>query len=166
MQNLDVISVNLWQLLVSLVNLVLLFLIVKKFLYKPVKNMLETRQSNIEGQYAAADEAKKQALANRDAYEQKLAEAKNEADSIIQSAVSIAKAREKEIVTSARTDAESIVRQAEEHAALEIRKAEGVIREEIVDVSTRLTEKLLEREINSEDHTKLIDSFIDEIGDE
>jgi F-type H+-transporting ATPase subunit b len=166
MQNLDVISVNLWQLLVSLVNLVLLFLIVKKFLYKPVKNMLETRQSNIEGQYAAADEAKKQALANRDAYEQKLAEAKNEADSIIQSAVSIAKAREKEIVASARTDAESIVRQAEEHAALEIRKAEGVIREEIVDVSTRLTEKLLEREINSEDHTKLIDSFIDEIGDE
>ena len=166
MQNLDVISVNLWQLLVSLVNLVLLFLIVKKFLYKPVKNMLETRQSNIEGQYAAADEAKKQALANRDAYEQKLAEAKNEADSIIQSAVSIAKAREKEIVNSARTDAESIVRQAEEHAALEIRKAEGVIREEIVDVSTRLTEKLLEREINSEDHTKLIDSFIDEIGDE
>ena len=166
MQNLDVISVNLWQLLVSLVNLVLLFLIVKKFLYKPVKNMLETRQSNIEGQHAAADEAKKQALANRDAYEQKLAEAKNEADSIIQSAVSIAKAREKEIVTSARTDAESIVRQAEEHAALEIRKAEGVIREEIVDVSTRLTEKLLEREINSEDHTKLIDSFIDEIGDE
>ena len=166
MQNLDVISVNLWQLLVSLVNLVLLFLIVKKFLYKPVKNMLETRQSNIEGQYAAADEAKKQALANRDAYEQKLAEAKNEADSIIQSAVSIAKAREKEIVASARTDAESIVRQAEEHAALEIRKAEGVIREEIVDVSTRLTEKLLEREIKSEDHTKLIDSFIDEIGDE
>jgi F-type H+-transporting ATPase subunit b len=166
MQNLDVISVNLWQLLVSLVNLVLLFLIVKKFLYKPIKNMLETRQSNIEGQYAAADEAKKQALANRDAYEQKLAEAKNEADSIIQSAVSIAKAREKEIVASARTDAESIVRQAEEHAALEIRKAEGVIREEIVDVSTRLTEKLLEREINSEDHTKLIDSFIDEIGDE
>ena len=166
MQNLDVISVNLWQLLVSLVNLVLLFLIVKKFLYKPVKNMLETRQSNIEGQYAAADEAKKQALANRDAYEQKLSEAKNEADNIIQSAVSIAKAREKEIVASAKTDAEHIVRQAEEHAALELRKAEGIIKEEIVDVSTRLTEKLLEREINSKDHTKLIDSFIDEIGDE
>ena len=166
MQNLDVISVNLWQLLVSLVNLVLLFLIVKKFLYQPVKNMLETRQSNIEGQYAAADEAKKQALANRDAYEQKLSEAKNEADNIIQSAVSIAKAREKEIVASAKTDAEHIVRQAEEHAALELRKAEGIIKEEIVDVSTRLTEKLLEREINSEDHTKLIDSFIDEIGDE
>ena len=166
MQNLDVISVNLWQLLVSLVNLVLLFLIVKKFLYKPVKNMLETRQSNIEGQYAAADEAKKQALANRDAYEQKLSEAKNEADNIIQSAVSIAKAREKEIVASAKTDAEHIVRQAEEHAALELRKAEGIIKEEIVDVSTRLTEKLLEREINSKDHTKLIDSFIDDIGDE
>ncbi len=166
MQTLDVISVNLWQLLVSLVNLALLFLIIKKFLYKPVKKMLETRQSNIEGQYAAADEAKKQAFADRDAYEQKLSLAKSEADGIIQSAVSIAKAREKEIVAAARSDAESIMRQAEEQAALEIRKAEGAIKEEIVDVSAKLTEKLLEREINSDDHKKLIDSFIDEIGGE
>lgn len=166
MQNLDVISINLWQLLVSLANLVLLFLIVKRFLYKPVKNMLEARQSNIEGQYAAADEAKKQAFADRDAYEQKLALAKDEADGIIQSAVSIAKAREKEIVAAARADAEIIVRQAEEQASLEMIKAEGAIREEIVDVSAKLTEKLLEREINSDDHKKLIDSFIDEIGGE
>ena len=54
MQTLDVISINLWQVLVSLANLVLLFLLVKKFLYKPVKEMLEQRQSTIDGEYAAA----------------------------------------------------------------------------------------------------------------
>ena len=48
MQSLDVISVNIWQILASLANLVLLFLMVKKFLYKPVKKMLEQRQNAIQ----------------------------------------------------------------------------------------------------------------------
>ena len=44
MQTLDVISVNLWQILISLINLFLLFLILKKFLFKPVKKVLDQRQ--------------------------------------------------------------------------------------------------------------------------
>ena len=56
--------------------------------------------------------------------------------------------------------------QAKESAELEIKKAEKTIKDEIVDVSYALTEKLLEREINEKDHDNLIDSFIDEIGEE
>ena len=58
MQTLDVISINLWQMLVSLANLVLLFLAVKKFLYKPIKKMLATRQESIDKQYSDAEKAK------------------------------------------------------------------------------------------------------------
>ena len=54
MQTLDVISVNIWQMAVSLANLVLLFLIVKRFLYKPVKNMLALRRSRIDAEYSDA----------------------------------------------------------------------------------------------------------------
>ena len=57
MQSLDVISVNIWQMLASLANLVLIFLLVKKFLYKPVKKMLETRQNAIQSDYDAAEDA-------------------------------------------------------------------------------------------------------------
>ena len=48
MQTLDVISVNLWQILASLLNLVLLFLIVKHFFYKPVRKMLDERRATID----------------------------------------------------------------------------------------------------------------------
>ena len=57
MQNLDVISVNIWQILISLANLTLLFLIIKKFLYKPVKKVLQQRRDEIDSQYTAAAEA-------------------------------------------------------------------------------------------------------------
>ena len=165
MQTLDIISVNLWQMLASLANLVLLFLIVKKFLYQPVKKMLETRQNAIDADYAAAASAKEQAQAEQKAYEAKRADAKAEADRVIRAAADIATEREQEIVAAAKTKADGIVRQAQEEAALERRKAEEGIRKEIVEVSSALAEKLLEREVSADDHRRLIDTFIDEIGD-
>ena len=166
MQTLDVISINLWQILASLANLVLLFLLIKKFLYKPVKKMLETRQNTIDGDYAAAEEAKNEALKNQKAYEEKLSNAKTEADGVIQSAVDTAASREKEILAEAKEKAEGIMRKAREDAELEKRKAQEGIKQEIISVSTLLAEKMLEREINAQDHEQMIDSFIDSIGDE
>ena len=57
MQTLEIISVNLWQILISLANLTILFLLVKKFLYKPVKKVLAQRQSEIDSHYDAAKQA-------------------------------------------------------------------------------------------------------------
>lgn len=166
MQNLDVISVNIWQTLISLANLLLLFLVIKRFLYQPVKKMLDARQSTIEGDYAAASEAKAQALSDRTAYEEKLKGAKKEAEEVIKSAVTVAGQREQEILNSAKEKADGIVRQAQNEAALEKEKAREEIRNEIVEVSTLLTEKMLEREVNAEDHRNLIDSFVEKLGDD
>ena len=166
MQTLDVISVNIWQMLASLANLVLLFLMVKKFLYKPVMKMLEQRQNSIKNDYDAAAEAKEQALSDKIKYEEKLRDAKSEADSVIKNAVGIASEREKEIIAEAKSKAEGIVRQAENEALLERKKAEDAVKKEIVEVSSLLTEKMLEREVSAADHQHFIDSFIESIGDE
>ena len=95
MQTLDVISVNLWQMAVSLLNLILLFLIIKYFLYNPVKKMLANRQNSIESDYTAAREAKEQAESDKKAYEEKLSAAKAEAEGMIKAAAGTATAREK-----------------------------------------------------------------------
>ena len=165
MQTLDVISVNLWQMLASLLNLVLLFLLIKRFLYKPVRKMLEQRQSTIEGDYADAKKAKVDALLDKMAYEEKLAVAKDEADRVIKSAVDIATQREREILEDAKEKADGIIRRAEADAVLEKKKAEDSIRREIIEVSSLLTEKVLAREITEGDHKQFIDSFIESIGE-
>ncbi|MBO5407858.1 MAG: F0F1 ATP synthase subunit B [Clostridia bacterium] len=166
MQTLPIISINLWEMLYALLNLLILYLLVKKFLYQPVKKMLSQRQATIDNEYKEAEEAKQKALSDKQTYEEKLSGAEAEADSLIQSAVQNAGQRELEILAEAKEKADGIRRQAEADAALELKKAEQTIREEIVNVGTLLAGKMLEREMNAEDHKKLIDALIDEIGDE
>ena len=166
MQNLDIISVNLWQILISLANLVILFFILKKFLYKPVTKMLEARRDEIDEQYSDAENAKNSAEAKDAELTERLAGAKAEAEGIVKEAADIAKARGDKIVEEARATADGIIRQAEEDAELERKRVGETIKEQIVDVSTALAEKMLEREVNADDHKALIDDFISKIGDE
>ncbi len=166
MQTLDIISVNLWNILISLANLALIFWIVKKFLFGPVKRLLAERQADIDHQYAAAAEAQRVADESRDAWEQKLSTADAEADRIVKEAADTAKYRAAEIVRKADERADGIVRRAEAEAELERRRAEDSVKREIVGVSTAIAEKMLSREVNEKDHRALIDQFIGKIGEE
>ena len=165
-QSLDIISVNLWQIIISLANLTILFLVVKKFLFKPVNNMLAKRQSEIDEKYEAADEAKRIAQKDRALWDEKIGAVKQESEEMIKKAQSSAKRQSEAIVSKAKEQADSIVRQAQNQAQLEIKKAEDGIKKEIVEVSSALANKILEREINADDHRSLIDSFIEKIGDD
>jgi len=165
MQSLDVISVNLWNIVISLCNLLVMFFILKRFLYKPVQRVISQRQAMLDEQYDAADRALKAAQEDRTAWQLKLEGAQTEADGILKDAALRADRRSERIVGEAREKADSIMRDAELQAALEYKKAQAGIKQEIVDVSALLAEKLLEREINTEDHRMLIDSVISEIGE-
>ncbi len=165
MQALEVISVNFWQIIISLLNLTIMFLILKKLLFKPVQKMIAQRQSAVDAQYENAANAEREANENKVKWEEKLSSAKDEADTIIKSASENAARRGDEIVAEAKEKADGIIRQAKEEAQLERKKATDGIKKEIADVSTLLSEKMLEREIKPDDHRKLIDSFINEIGD-
>lgn len=165
MQSLDVISVNFWQIIISLANLTILFLILKKLLFKPVQNVLEQRQKTLDSKYDAADKSAAEAEENKKAWEEKLRNAEEKAGEIIREASEDAKNHSDRIVADARNHADSILRQAQNAAELERRSAEEDIKREIVDVSAVLTEKILGREINMQDHRAMIDSFIAEIGD-
>lgn len=165
MQTLGVISVNFWQILASLANLTLIFLLIKKFLFKPVKKMIADRQAAVDAQYAAADDDRVAAEKAREAWEEKLADADNTAADIIGKATAAADKRGDAIVAAAKTQADALVRQAEAEIELERKKAESEMREEIVTISTALAEKMLEREVRADDHKQLISAFMQEIGD-
>lgn len=166
MQNLGIISVNLWQILISLANLTILFLLLKKFLYKPVTKMLEARRAEIDTQYSDAETAKNSAEAKDAELTARLSHAKQEAEGIVKEAADAAKIRGDKIVEDAKVVADGIIRQAETQAELEKKRAEAAIKTQIIDVSTALAEKMLEREVNADDHKALIDNFIDKIGED
>lgn len=166
MQHLDVISVNIWQIIIALINLTILFLLLKKFLYKPVEKVLKKRQDELDSQYKKADDALQSAQTAKAEYETRLNGAKLQADSIITDATATAEKRSKKILDGAAKEADIIINRAKSEADMEKARAKKEIRDEIIDVSASLAEKLLAREINADDHKKLIDSFIDEIGED
>ena len=100
---------------------------------------------------------------NRRNYEEAMAAAKMTGDQIIADANRTAEFRSSEIVAEARERAAEIRRQAETDAILERKKAEDEMKHEIANVSAQLTGKLLQREINEEDHRELIDSFLKDL---
>ncbi len=166
MQSSEVISVNIWQIIISILNLLILFLILKKFLYKPVEAMLQKRQSLIDKDLESAKEANAEAQSKKKIYEDKLSAADSEAEDILNEARRRAERKSDKIVASAKERADDIVSQAKSDAELEKKRAQSEIKHEITEVSTLLSEKILEREINKEDHRKLIDSFIENLGDD
>ncbi|MGN1011693.1 MAG: hypothetical protein ACI4QO_06370, partial [Clostridia bacterium] len=68
----EFISVELWTSLFTLVNLLILFFIMKKLLFKPVKAMIDSRQKEIDDLYADANASKEDAAALKAKYEQRL----------------------------------------------------------------------------------------------
>lgn len=163
MQNLDVISINIWQILISLCNLILLFIILKKFLYQPVVRILQKRQKEIDNRYAAAEEAKLYAENDRREWEQKLRTADAVTQDMVKKAEEQANMRRDKIVNDAREKADSIMSEAHNQARAEYKTVQENIKKEIADVSAVMTEKLLGREISIKDHREIIDSVLSEM---
>lgn len=165
MQTLEIISVNLWQILISVANLLIIFLILKKFLFKPITKVMDDRKAMVDKQFADAEAAQAEADANKAQWSEKLATADQEAAARIADADETARRHGERVVADAKDKADGIIRQAEAEAQLERKKAEDGIKREIATVGAQLAEKMLEREMNAADHEKMIESFLDEMGD-
>lgn len=165
MQNLDIISVNIWQIVISLANLVILFLILKRFLFEPVKKIVADRQNEIDTQYRKAERAKREADEIKADWEGKIATAEARADEIINEAVERADRRNEVMLYESREKADQIIRKGKAEVERDRREARETIKKEIVDVSQAISEQIIGREINMDDHRDLIDSAIDRIGE-
>ena len=106
-----------------------------------------------------------QAVEMEKTYSEKMAQARDEAGEIIKQATLTAQKREKEIIEAAHEEVASMTRRAETQIALERKKAYQEIRDEISDISVAIAGKMVQREINADDHRALISQFIENVGE-
>lgn len=165
-QSLEVISLNIWEILFSLLNLLVIFLIIKKILFAPVKKVFAARRAVVDKIYDDAAAAKEVAEKDKALYEEKLAGAKEEAGEIVSSARERAERLGSEIVSEANIKAEQRYKKAEEEIAQEKKKAMSELKDDISGISVDIAEKIVGREISASDHEKFIDDFINNVGDE
>ena len=156
----SIFSVSGWQLLFTLINLVIDYLILKKFLYQPVKKMFAQRQAEVEDTYKKADEANADATSLKQQYEQKMAGAREEADAIVRNATGRAQVRSDDTrsrVRQGRTLPKSC-RRADEQAAIEKKQALNRLKP---DRRPRFAGrgKRHPQELDADSHRKMIDDF-------
>lgn len=165
-QTLDIVSANLWEILISLANLLILFVLFKKFLYKPVQNVLKARQEQVDKIYDDAEQDRTAASGMKQEYEARLNTAREEADTLVRNAVQTAQRKSDQIVSEANSQASHIKQKAEEEIALEKKQMLLDVKSEISDMAVSIASKVVEREIQKKDHENFVDEFIKNVGEQ
>ena len=160
---LELISLNIWHIVATIGNLLILTWILKKFLWKPVTNMLERRKREVDCIYQEAEDAKRVAEQDRLEYRAKLDGADEEAAEIVRAATARADRLSESIIDDAKSKASDTLRRAEAEIELEKKRAMNELKDEISSISMQIAENVVGREMNEDDHRELIDSFIDEL---
>ncbi len=159
------ISVDLWTCLFMLANLLLLYHYMKKFLFKPVKKMIDERQQEIDDLYADANQSKSDAAELKAQYETRLAEANEEKEEILRAAHRKAQLREEEILREAQDKAAQTLKRADQQIEMEKKRALNEIKDDVSGMALDIASAVLARDIKGEEHTALIDSFIENLGE-
>lgn len=159
------ISIAPWTIIFQILNLLLLMVLFKKYLFKPVTEILEKRQAEIEGHYQEAQQAETDAKAIKADYESKMAGARQEADRVIKTATESANAMSASIVEDARTQADQLKRRAQTEIDLERRRAFDEVKGELSGIALDIASQVIEREVNEKDHEAFINEFIKNVGE-
>ena len=159
------VGVNFWTALFVLLNTLIIFFVAKKFLFGPVMKIIADRQQEIDDMYAQADSAKDQAQKLQAEYEDKLSDAAATSERIVKEATARGQAKEEEILREANQRADAIRAKASADIAQEKKKALNDAKDEISVIALAIAGKVVGRELNAEDQSKLVDSFIEELGE-
>ena len=160
------ISFNTWTALFVLLNTITMFLVLKKFLFKPVLKMIHDRQKEVDDMYADAQKAKEEAQRMEQDYAQKLSTATQDGDRIVKEAVARGRSREEEIIREANREADAIRNKAAQDIDRERRKAVNDAKDEICVIALDIAGKVVGRELTDADQSRLVDHFIDGLGEQ
>jgi F-type H+-transporting ATPase subunit b len=157
-------EINWLTVLATFINFIILVFILKHFLFKPVTNVISTRENEIKEKIDITEENQKKAEALRQENEEKLKAAKEEGKTIVEDMKNKAVKLSDEIVTKAKEDAESLLLKARKDSEREKEKAEEEIKVQAIDLAILLSSKALDTAIDEKEHRRLIKDFIAKVG--
>lgn len=162
---LDFLSIDPGSLIFTLLNTLILFLVIKHFLFKPVLGILEQRQAEVDDTYEKADQAKEHAEKLEADYTVLMENAKEESAEMIKAATKTAQTRSDEIIADAKREASAVSQRAAEEIERDKARAKAQLRGEISDIAILAAQQVVKKDLSAQDHDRLISDFIDNMGD-
>lgn len=158
------ISINM-SLVYTIINLVVLFLLLRHFLFTPVMNIMEQRRKLIEDGLKHAQEAQDDANRMKQEYEKALSGAKQESVQMIEDARRNAKAEYDRIVGQAGDEAGSIIESARETVRIERDKTMQELQSQIANLAVASAARIIGRKTEDQGNQDLYDQFLKEAGE-
>ena len=154
-----------WTFVFQIANTLILFLILKKLLFKPVTEFMTKRQDGIDNSLKEAVNKNLEADDLIVTYKGKISDSRNEGLEIIKEMRKEAEIAATGIIKSAEAETKKI----KEKAVLEIErekiKAINVLKDDVSEIALLVATRVIERDLDDEEHKRLIKEFINEVGD-
>ena len=157
-------ELDLYEIGVHVFNVIILFIVLKLLLYKPVMKFMKKRENSFADKVDELDEREKALIRQKEQYDQMMANANDEAAAIITKSNEMAKDHAREILDNAKEHARDLVVRAKKEIEGEKSQARLDMKSEIADMAIEIAEKVLEREVSLEDNRKIIDAFFERVG--
>ncbi|HHV59653.1 MAG TPA: F0F1 ATP synthase subunit B [Clostridiaceae bacterium] len=151
-----------WTFIFTIINFIILYLVLKRFLFKPVTAYMEKRTNSIKESIKKAEDANREAENLKMEYDKKLNESAIQADMIIREAKEKARKEYDEIIKEARREAENIKARGLEEIEKQREQMMKEIKKEASALIFAAVEKLIDANIDSEKNRKLVEKFLNE----
>lgn len=159
------VTIDVWTIIFTWGNLIILFLFLKKILFVPLKNIIDQRQKQIKDMYDEAQADKDAAAEMRASLEETLADASARGEEIIRTATARAQKQEEEIIREANETAVKTLRRADEQIEMERKKALNQIKDDVSNMAVDIASAVIEKNLSEEDNREIVDRFIGQLGD-
>lgn len=147
-----------------IINMTVLYFLLKRFLFKPVTNFMDKRKKSIIDSIEEAERKTAEAENIKQTYEKYMKETRRQADKIMTDAYSRADKQYNAIIKEARQEAECILQKAKDEIEKERIEMLKEIKSQVADIALTAASKLLEVNMDTESNRVLVDKFIDEAG--
>ncbi len=154
-------DINPIDIVIHIINIIILFVILRTLVYKPVSKFMRERTASVNGQLE--DAANKEAEAEKllEQYNSQISTAEDDAKAKVLEITSKANKEADDIIGKANTMAIEIIEHANQKAQDEYDKKMNDLSEDITDVAVNMAKQILQREVRAEDNQKIIDDFFD-----
>ncbi len=149
----------------TIISFCILLILLKKVAFPPILKGMKKREETIKQQLEEAQKTKKEAEDLLEGYKRQLAEARSEAQKIINEGKSLGENMRKEIVQKAQAESNQIVKRAQEEIELQKQKAILELQEKIADLSIMAATKIINKSLNTEDNRRLVEEYVSKVGD-
>lgn len=142
----------------------ILMLLIKKFAWEAITDMLQKREDKIANDLDSAEKSRIAAAKMEEERQKKLLSSKSEAADILKQAKESGDKNRQKILTETKAEVSQLREKARQDISQEHEAAMASVKDEVASLSLQIAEKILNKELTPEAHDSLINSYIEGLG--